>query len=49
MLKISLNSKTICYIPTTGLDFWQMGVIREIVAKKEGVGVYELTITHEKG
>jgi hypothetical protein len=48
MLKISLKNKTICFVPTIGLDFWQLGVIREMVAEKEGVNIYALTITHEK-
>lgn len=49
MLKISLNGKDICYIPTSGLDFYQLGWIREVVAEKEGVGVYELDVSHERG
>ena len=45
MLKISLNNKVICYIPTSGLNFYQLGWMREVIAKRERVGIYDLDVS----
>ena len=45
MLKVSLNGKVVCYIPTTGLDFYQLGWMREVIAEREGVGIYDLDVS----
>lgn len=44
MLRISLKGKTVCFVPTEGLNFYQLGHIREVVAKRQGVDIYALSI-----
>lgn len=45
MLRISLNGRTICFIPTIGLTFNQLREAREIVAAKEDVNIYALDLS----
>ena len=44
MLKITLNDKTICYIPQTGLFLYQLYYIREYIADKEGCNIDDLNV-----